>query len=157
MASASSSTYAAPAVFDKIVVAGGRDKRLHGIDRITGKGLWELRMKDRVDSSAVIRAGNTAVVGSDDGYVYVVDLATGKDVWKYEIGAPVRHPPRWPVTGSLSVRMTRWCMRSRMPLRPRQWAPAPELRLGGRLNDRVGRIRSNPRNESVCSGVHDVS
>jgi outer membrane protein assembly factor BamB len=96
--------YAAPAVFDKIVVAGGRDKRLHGIDRITGKGLWELRMKDRVDSSAVICAGKHAVVGSDDGFVYVVDLATGKDVWKYEIGAPVRTSPAvagdWIIVGA---------------------------------------------------------
>ena len=82
--------YSAPAVFEKIVVVGGRDKRLHGIERATGKGLWEFKATGRVDSSAVICNGKTAIVGADDGFVYVIDIATGKEVWKYEIGAPVR-------------------------------------------------------------------
>lgn len=96
--------YAAPAIFEKIVVAGGRDKRLHGIDRVTGKGLWEYRAKDRIDSSAVICAGKHAVVGCDDGYVYVIDIATGQEVWKYEVGAPVRTSPavagEWIIIGA---------------------------------------------------------
>ena len=85
--------YAAAAVLEKIIVVGGRDKRLHGIDRITGKGLWEYRMRDRIDSSAVICAGKHAVVGSDDGFVYAVDIATGKEVWNSQIGAPVKTSP----------------------------------------------------------------
>ena len=85
--------YSAPAVFDKTVVVGGRDKRLHGIERATGKGLWEFKARDRIDSSPVICAGKTAIVGSDDGFVYLIDIATGKEVWHYEIGAPVRTSP----------------------------------------------------------------
>jgi eukaryotic-like serine/threonine-protein kinase len=85
--------YAAPAVFGKIVVVGGRDKRLHGIDRVTGKGLWAFRARDRIDSSAVICAGKTAVFGTDDGYVYAVDIQSGKEVWSYEVGAPVKTSP----------------------------------------------------------------
>lgn len=82
--------YSAPAVFDKIVVVGGRDKRLHGIERATGKGLWEFKTRDRVDSSPVICNGKSAIVGSDDGSIYIIDIATGKEVWNYLIGAPVR-------------------------------------------------------------------
>lgn len=82
--------YAAVALHDKYVIAGGRDKRIHGIDRATGKGLWEFRCKDRVDSSPLICAGKTVIVGSDDGFVYALNLEDGKEQWKYEIGAPVR-------------------------------------------------------------------
>lgn len=85
--------YAAPAILGNLLVVGGRDKRLHGIDRITGKGLWEYRMRDRIDSSAVICAGKHAVVGCDDGYVYVVDIATGKEVWSNQVGAPIKTSP----------------------------------------------------------------
>ena len=41
-------------------------------------------------SSAVICAGKTAIFGCDDGYIYVVDIKTGQELWHYEIGAPVR-------------------------------------------------------------------
>lgn len=85
--------YAAAAVMEKMLVVGGRDKRLHGIDRITGKGLWEYKMRDRIDSSAVVCNGKHAVVGCDDGYVYVVDAATGKELWNYQIGAAVKTSP----------------------------------------------------------------
>ena len=82
--------YSAPAVFEKTIVVGGRDKRLHGIERATGKGLWEFRARDRIDSSPVICAGKAAIVGSDDGHIYLIDIADGKELWNYEIGAPVR-------------------------------------------------------------------
>lgn len=85
--------YAAPALLPKIVVVGGRDKRLHGIDRITGKGLWEYKCRDRIDSSAVICGEKHAVVGCDDGYLYVIDIATGKEAWSTQIGAPIKTSP----------------------------------------------------------------
>ena len=69
---------------------GGRDKRFHAIDRVTGAQLWEFRARDRIDSSAVICAGKVAIFGCDDGYIYALDLKTGKEVWHNEIGAPVK-------------------------------------------------------------------
>ena len=96
--------YAAPAVQGNWVVGGGRDKRMHGIDRITGKGKWEFRARDRIDSSAVICGGEKVVFGSDDGYVYVLGLEDGKELWNYEIGAPVKASPavtdKWVVVGA---------------------------------------------------------
>lgn len=85
--------YAAPAIWEKTVFCGGRDKRFHAIDRTTGAQRWEFRSRDRIDSSAVICAGKVALFGSDDGYLYALDVATGKEAWQYEIGAPVKTSP----------------------------------------------------------------
>ena len=85
--------YAAPAIWEKGVYVGGRDKRFHAIDRVTGAQLWEFRARDRIDSSAVICAGKVAIFGCDDGYLYALDLKTGKEVWHNELGAPVKTSP----------------------------------------------------------------
>ncbi len=82
--------YAAPAIMENKIIAAGRDKRLHGIDRVTGKGLWEFKTRDRIDSSPVVCGGTSAIFGSDDGYVYSVDVSNGQEQWKYEIGAAVK-------------------------------------------------------------------
>lgn len=96
--------YSAPAIHKNWVVVGGRDKRLHGIDRATGKGVWEFRARSRVDSSPVICGGTHVIVGSDDGYLYAVTLADGKEIWSHEIGAAVRTSPaiteEWVVVGA---------------------------------------------------------
>lgn len=85
--------YAAPAIWEKSVFVGGRDRRFHAIDRLTGAQLWEYRCRGRIDSSAVICAGKAALFGSDDGYVYALDLQEGKELWQYEIGAAVKTSP----------------------------------------------------------------
>jgi len=45
-----------------------------------------------VDSSPVV-CGDKVVVGSDDGRLYMVSLATGKEVWSFEIGKAVGSSP----------------------------------------------------------------
>ena len=85
--------YAAPAVWENTVFCGGRDKRFHAIDRVTGKQLWEFRCRDRIDSSAVICAGKVAIFGCDDGYLYALDIKDGKVLWQNEIGAPLKASP----------------------------------------------------------------
>jgi outer membrane protein assembly factor BamB len=37
--------------------------------------------------------GDKVVVGSDDGRLYLVSLAAGKQLWSYEIGQPVSSSP----------------------------------------------------------------
>ena len=46
----------------------------------------------RVDSSPAI-AGGRVFVGSNDGRVYGLDLASGKKVWEYEAASPVTSSP----------------------------------------------------------------
>jgi eukaryotic-like serine/threonine-protein kinase len=85
--------YAAPAVNEKAVFLGGRDKRFHAIDRQTGQKLWEYRCRDRIDSSAVICADQSVLFGCDDGYFYALNAADGKELWQYEIGAAIKTNP----------------------------------------------------------------
>jgi outer membrane protein assembly factor BamB len=54
--------------------------------------MWALRTRGAVNSSPVI-VGSKDVVGSSDGRVYLVRLASGKTVWKFDIGRPVTASP----------------------------------------------------------------
>jgi outer membrane protein assembly factor BamB len=84
--------YSSPAVTSNRVVFGGRDKRLHCVNRADGKPVWTFPTLGKVDSSPVV-CGDKVVVGSDDGRLYVVSLDKGKEVWKREIGQPVSASP----------------------------------------------------------------
>lgn len=81
-----------PAVTKDRVLFGGRDKRLHCVDRESGKQVWTFATRGKVESSPVV-ASDRVVVGSDDGRVYVVKLADGQEVWNHEIGQPIQGAP----------------------------------------------------------------
>jgi outer membrane protein assembly factor BamB len=84
--------FSSAAVTADRVVIGGRDKRLHCIDRATGNGVWKFDARGQVDSSPII-CGDAIVVGCEDGRLYCVNLADGKERWEYEIGAAVTASP----------------------------------------------------------------
>jgi outer membrane protein assembly factor BamB len=85
--------YAAPAISETWVIAGGRDKRVHGLDRMKGEAKWQFRTRGDVDSSPVICADAHVLFGSNDGNFYALDLSKGEEVWRYEVGAPVKGAP----------------------------------------------------------------
>lgn len=85
--------YAAPAVNDQWVIAGGRDKRVHALDRANGNQKWQYRTRGDVDSSPVITADGHVLFGSNDGYFYAANLADGAETWRYEIGSAVKSAP----------------------------------------------------------------
>jgi len=84
--------FSSAAVTDKLVVIGGRDKRVHGLDRKTGKAAWTFPTEGRVDSSPVI-IGDRVCVGSLDHKLYILDLAKGTEVQKFDLGSPVMGSP----------------------------------------------------------------
>jgi outer membrane protein assembly factor BamB len=84
--------FASAALSDDRVVIGGRDKRLHCLNKENGEQVWVFQTRGQVDSSPVI-CGDAVVVGSQDGRVYCVGLADGKERWAYEVGAPVTSSP----------------------------------------------------------------
>jgi outer membrane protein assembly factor BamB len=45
-----------------------------------------------VDSSPVV-CGDAVIVGSEDGRLYCVGLADGKERWAYDIGSPITASP----------------------------------------------------------------
>jgi len=84
--------FSSPALLDDRVLIGGRDKRLHCLDRKTGKLLWDFQTRGHVDSSPVV-CGGKVVFGSEDGRLYVLSLEKGEELWTYEIGKPLIASP----------------------------------------------------------------
>lgn len=110
--------HSSAAVTDAFVVVGSRDKKLHCVDRKTGRRVWAVPTRGRVDSSPVI-AGNRVFVGSSDGNVYGVELASGKVVWKFAAGRAVSASPAVGegclVIGSESADGRIYCFGKRQP------------------------------------------
>jgi outer membrane protein assembly factor BamB len=89
---ASAAFFSSAAVGDEVVVVGGRDNRVHCVDRYTGEPRWTAATKDEADASPVI-AGDRVVTASNDGRVRILSLRDGKQVAVYEIGAGVAGSP----------------------------------------------------------------
>jgi outer membrane protein assembly factor BamB len=68
-----------------LVLAGSRDRCVHAIDRKTGLAKWIFSTGGKVDSSPVV-AGKRVYFGSNDGKLYVLDLATGAQIQAIELG-----------------------------------------------------------------------
>ncbi len=84
--------FSSPAVTEGLVIFGGRDRRLHAVDKATGQRRWVFPARNKIDSSPVV-VGDKVVVGSDDGRLYVVNLTDGTLAWSYTIGAAIVGSP----------------------------------------------------------------
>lgn len=84
--------FSSAALTEDRVIIGGRDKRLHCLDRANGKPVWRFETRGAVDSSPAV-CRDAVIVGSEDGRLYCVNLADGKQRWAYEIGAPITSSP----------------------------------------------------------------
>ena len=84
--------HSSAAVTDKIVVVGGRDKLVHGIDRLTGKKAWTFPTRSKVDSSPTV-VGDRVFIGSNDGNLYELKLSDGTETWKFNAGKPISAAP----------------------------------------------------------------
>jgi len=84
--------FSSPAVNDKFVFIGSRDKRLHAIDRETGVGAWTFTSRGRVDSSP-LAFSDAVVFGSSDGWLYALEQSAGQELWKIELGSAIIASP----------------------------------------------------------------
>ena len=84
--------YSSAAVAGDRIFIGGRDKMLHALDLKTGKSLWTVMTRARIDSSPAV-AGGRVYVGSSDGKLYVVDASSGKTTFEFEAGGPLSASP----------------------------------------------------------------
>jgi outer membrane protein assembly factor BamB len=84
--------FSSPAVGENVVVFGGRDQRVHCVNRSDGTPVWTFQTRGEVDSSPVI-CGDKVVVGSEDGRLYMIRLSDGGAVWSYETGQPITSSP----------------------------------------------------------------
>lgn len=80
--------FSSPAVNDKLVLIGSRDKHLHAINRTTGESVWKFPTGGRVEASPIMFS-DAAVFGSADGRLYAANLADGTELWRLELGEPL--------------------------------------------------------------------
>lgn len=80
---------ASPAVTDKLVIAGSKDRKVYALDRETGAEKWNFVTEGAVDASPVV-VGDRIYVGcvSTTGEFYVLDL-NGKQVQQLVLDSAV--------------------------------------------------------------------
>lgn len=84
--------FASAAVTDALVIAGGRDKLVHTLDRASGKEVWNYATRGKIESSPVV-VGDRVFVGSMDGHLYELALADGKERKQYRLGKSIAASP----------------------------------------------------------------
>jgi outer membrane protein assembly factor BamB len=90
-AAASSSS---PSLHDDAVIVGSDDGTVHATDRRDGSALWTFHTRGGVASSpTVIEDAALVVVGSRDGTLYLLDLATGGLRQALPLGAAITSVP----------------------------------------------------------------
>jgi outer membrane protein assembly factor BamB len=84
--------YSSVAATEKLIIVGGRDRRVHAIDRTTGTEVWSFVTKGAVDSSPVV-VGNRVYAGSKDRNLYILDLAKGTQLAKHTLDGAILGSP----------------------------------------------------------------
>lgn len=84
--------FSSPAVNDRLVLIGSRDKHLHAIDRKTGEPAWKFPTGGRVEGSPIVFT-DAVVFGSSDGRLYAANLTDGSELWRLELGEPLVASP----------------------------------------------------------------
>jgi outer membrane protein assembly factor BamB len=84
--------FTSPAVDDKNVYIGSRDKSLHAVTRATGKRAWTFPTGGRVESSP-IAFDDAIVFGSSDGRLYAANTADGSELWRLDLGEDLTASP----------------------------------------------------------------
>jgi len=80
--------FSSPAVDDRLVLIGSRDKHLHAIRRATGEPAWKFPTGGRVEGSPVLFEDGV-VFGSSDGRIYAAGLLSGDELWRLDLGESV--------------------------------------------------------------------
>ena len=88
-----SSVFTAPTVKDGVVYVGDLAGILSAIDAESGRLLWEYKTDDGINASIPISDNGVAVVASQDGNVYFVDIETGGTRYFYRTVIPAGAAP----------------------------------------------------------------
>jgi alcohol dehydrogenase (cytochrome c) len=66
---------------------------LRAIDPTTGDRKWEVRHPTPSWAGVLSTAGGVVFSGTNEGDVFAVDSRTGKELWRFQVGAPLYAPP----------------------------------------------------------------
>jgi outer membrane protein assembly factor BamB len=86
--------FSSPAVNDRLVLIGSRDKHLHAIHRETGESAWKFKTGGRVEGSPIV-FDDGVVFGSTDGRLYAASLDTGAELWQLDLGESLVSSPAY--------------------------------------------------------------
>ncbi len=84
--------YSSAAADDRVVVIGGRDKRVHAVDPETGQRLWTYASNSSIDASPVL-VGDRVFSATQGGEILSLNLDDGSLVWKFETGEGMAASP----------------------------------------------------------------
>jgi outer membrane protein assembly factor BamB len=84
--------FTAPAVDEKNVYIGSRDKSLHAVKRADGTRAWTFKTGGRVESSP-LAFDDGVVFGSSDGRLYAANPADGTELWRLDLGEDLTAAP----------------------------------------------------------------
>lgn len=101
---AGSAVTSSPALDERSLIFESHDGVVHAIDRITGTPRWSVRTGKELPlpwghesgdfwSASPTLALGRVYIGSGDGYLYALDAATGKQIWKTPTGGRIRSAP----------------------------------------------------------------
>jgi outer membrane protein assembly factor BamB len=80
-----------PVIADGVVFVGSGDGGFHAVDAATGARRWRFEGGERIRNGAAID-GEHVIFGSG-GLVFALDRATGREVWRRDVVAPVDATP----------------------------------------------------------------
>lgn len=66
---------------------------LRAIDAATGDRKWEVRHPTSSWAGVLSTAGGVVFSGTNEGEVFAAETRTGKDLWRYMLGAPLYTAP----------------------------------------------------------------
>ncbi|HVX51531.1 MAG TPA: PQQ-binding-like beta-propeller repeat protein, partial [Chitinophagaceae bacterium] len=93
---------AAPAIAGNLLVAGDRAGYLYGINERTGEKSWQFDYHVSWVLSSVAIKDSIVVAGTSDGaFINALNLYTGKELWRFQIQAPVWASPI--ITGNTAI------------------------------------------------------
>ncbi|HEX2865608.1 MAG TPA: PQQ-binding-like beta-propeller repeat protein [Ignavibacteriales bacterium] len=80
-----------PAVSNKMVYFGSRDKFFYALDKSSGSLAWKFQTGDDISSSPAVSDGAVYFL-SRDNFFYALEALTGRLLWKFQTGEELNQP-----------------------------------------------------------------
>jgi alcohol dehydrogenase (cytochrome c) len=71
----------------------GSTGALRAIDPVTGQRKWEIAHPSPSWAGVLTTAGGVVFTGDNEGHIIAADAATGKELWRYQLGSAIYAPP----------------------------------------------------------------